>query len=488
MLHNSKVNSVPPSAAYDFLKKLWGFSLATWISALIGFLSIPFTTRLFSTEVVGQNNMFTVYLTFFMMIAYLGIDQAYTRFYNEQAGNRKDVLFNTSICTALLMSCFLGILICLAGSYISREVSGYTNTFVPICITLSLFGNVLLRFFSISYRMANRIMAYTIIVVLISVIGKLSYLLVTLWEPSHFNVIWTMTLGYLVAGIVYGVIYLRKDSTNRLVDKELLFPALKFGLPLVPATILSWLNSSIPQLMLNKYVGYSAIGIYSNAVVITSILSLLQGGFNTYWVPFVYENYQHSAQKIRKVHNLITLSMTLLGLFIILGQDIIYLILGEDFRSSKIFFPFLLMAPICYTIAETTGLGISISKKTYLNLWIFGVTMLVNAGFCCFLLPLMGIEGAAISVAVSSLVMLIMKTWIGERYYKCVDSYWKTIVALLLVSLAATANLLFFEKIVFRYVSILFLIVLLLSVYKKEVDYLWAVLKGIPLWYYAKCK
>lgn len=467
------------SAAHDFLRKLWGFSLPTWISAFISFLSIPFTTRLFSTEVVGQNNMFTMYLTFFMMIAYMGMDQSFARFYNEQKEEQRNILFNTTLVSVLVMTSILGVIICFGGSYISKEVSGYTNTFVPVCMGLSLLGNVLLRFFSIFYRMANKILAYTIVVVLISIIGKLSYLLVAFWNPSHYNVVWLMTLGYVLAGLFYSWIYMKKECAIWHIDRQLLPSLLKFGLPLVPATILSWLNSSIPQLMLNRFESYSAIGIYSNAVAVTAILSLLQSGFNTYWVPFVYENYQKNQTKIRKVHNLITLSMVLFGLFIILGQDIIYYILGEDFRSSKIFFPFLLMAPICYTVAETTGLGISISKKTYLNLWVFGITVLVNLVLCRFLLPLIGIEGAAISVAISSITMLVIKTWLGEKYYKCIDSYWKTAVAMSLILMAAFINLMFFEEIVLRYLSVLFLIAVILVIYEKDVVYLRNILMGI---------
>jgi O-antigen/teichoic acid export membrane protein len=63
--------------------------------------------------------------------------------------------------------------------------------------------------------------------------------------------------------------------------------------------------------------------------------------------------------------------LTLAALAIIALQDPLFMLLGEKYRPAKSFFPFLLFSPICYTIAETTGLGINISKKTYWNIIIF---------------------------------------------------------------------------------------------------------------------
>lgn len=464
--------------AQEFLKKLCGFSIATWISFFISFLSAPFTTRLFSPEVVGQNNMFSVYLTLSMLIAYLGVDQSYIRFYHEKEGVERNTLFHTSLGIALLMTCAIALGIFIFRDLISKEISGYENLFVPVCLIISLMGNVILRFFSLSYRMANQIIAYSILAVLITFIGKLFYLLVVFWEPSHYNVVIAITLGYVLISCTYLLLYCKTRKKIRLnVDRGMVALLLKFGLPLVPAAILSWLNNSIPQLMLNRYESYSAIGIYANAVAIAGIISLLQAGFNTYWIPFVYENYKQNAYKIRKVHHLITLSMIAFGFLIILSQDFIYLLLGENFRSSKIFFPFLLISPICYTIAETTGLGINISKKTYLNLWVFSCASLVNVLLCYWLLPVMGIIGAAISVCVSSVIMLILKTVIGEKYYKSIDCYWKTSVALLLIIVAAVINLILFDYVLLRYFSFIGLGAVLLVLYRREVKYLFVVLQ-----------
>ena len=101
---------------------------------------------------------------------------------------------------------------------------------------------------------------------------------------------------------------------------------------------------------------------------------VLAGGSGTrlypitiYWTPFVYENYKTDQKRIEKVHHTITFVMTCFGLLIILFQYPIFFILSNgEYDTGRIIFSLLLIAPVCYTISETLGLGIHLSKKNLL--------------------------------------------------------------------------------------------------------------------------
>lgn len=73
----------------SFLKKLLGFSAASWISAAISFLSTPFITRFFLPEDVGKVNIFLTILVLFQTISILGLDQAFMRFYTDLSSQAK---------------------------------------------------------------------------------------------------------------------------------------------------------------------------------------------------------------------------------------------------------------------------------------------------------------------------------------------------------------------------------------------------------------
>jgi O-antigen/teichoic acid export membrane protein len=457
--------------AEKFIKKMIGFSIPTWISFGLSFLSTPITTRLFMPEEIGKINLFTTYLSLFMSIVLLGLDQSFVRLFNEPPGkNTKESLFEICLRISAFTGIVVGIGIIIFNTGISLAITDSVNIVIAICLAVSLSMNVYLRFSGLYYRMENNILFYSIQTISLTVIGKLSYILVALWSPTHQNAIVVMTIGYVIIASLFVFIQQRGKQHDMIyVDKESLREIFSFGLPLMPVTLLSWLNNSLAQLLLKTYVDFSAIGIYTNAVAVANIISLLQAGFNTYWTPFVYENYKTSKEQIQKIHYFITFAMTAFGILIILGQDIIYLLIGENFRESKIFFPLLLISPICYTIAETTGLGINISKKSYLNTITFVVNVSINILLCFTLLPKYGLIGAAMAAAVSSVVMLIIKTILGEKHYKCITNYYKTFSAIIIIVMVAFVNIWLFNQPILKYSSILMLLIILCNIYKQEV-------------------
>jgi O-antigen/teichoic acid export membrane protein len=208
---------------------------------------------------------------------------------------------------------------------------------------------------------------------------------------------------------------------------------LKYALPIFPTSFLVLLNTSLSQLMLNQYVDYSVIGIYSNAVTIANIITIIQSGLNSFWTPFVYEYYKEQ-KKIQKMHHIISFLMICMA-FVITGfSDLIYLILvNNKYWESKRIMAFLLISPICDTISETLGLGIELSKKTYLKLPVYVINIIVNVVSCMLLIPQFGLLGAAMANALASISMLAAKSMIGERFYKCSDTYYRIVIGGLLL-------------------------------------------------------
>lgn len=117
-----------------------------------------------------------------------------------------------------------------------------------------------------------------------------------------------------------------------------------FALPLVPLSVLTWLNNSISTLALRSLLGLAAAGVFSSALGLASTINIIQTGFNTYWAPYVLENYKSDEHKrFYTVHRLMACMLTLFGLAITLLQGPVFLLLGKSYRSSVIFFPFLFL-------------------------------------------------------------------------------------------------------------------------------------------------
>ena len=424
----------------SFLKGLFGFSISAWINAALSLFATPIITRIFIPEELGKINLFITFVNMFLNFSYLGIDQAFTRFYHEPLGkNDKKSMLTVCLTLSALIFIFVAIGILICYKTISSSIIGYVGFVIPVSLMVSIISQMIIRYFNLAARMEKNIILFNIQAISSTVISNISYVTVALYAATAENaIIFRTGLNFILALILFGLAMKTSLSLKADFNKSVVKGVLVYALPVCPATLLATVNNSLGQLLLKNYVDYSAIGIYSNAVTIAAILTIIQSGFNSYWGPFVYENYKTQQKRIIQVHHLMSIEIIIFALGIIFFQDLIYMILvGEKFWQSKQLFPLLIISPVCYTIAETLGMGIRLERKTYLNIPVSVINVFVNISLCFILLPRVGVIGAAVASAVSSICMLIVRSYFGEKRYRCSDNYLKLIVSL--GTLVATA-------------------------------------------------
>ncbi|MCE5344088.1 MAG: hypothetical protein LLF96_10985, partial [Eubacteriales bacterium] len=323
---------------------------------------------------------------------------------------------------------------------------------------------------------------YTIQSVIQVVLTKLAYLSIAFGSATARPAILLLTALMAAFTFVFTLIQRRRFDAGfqKQVDKPFLREIGAFAAPLIPLTILSWLNSSVTTVALKNLMDVSAVGVYTSALVLASTVNLIQTGFNTYWAPYVYEHYQ-SDEKARfyTVHRLMACLLTGFGLTLTLLQAPVYLLFGASFRGSVIYFPFLFLTPICYCLGETTGMGIGISKKSYWNTIIFLVSALVNIGLCFVLIPWLADAGAAMAAAGSAIVMLLMRTAVGERYYRAITQYRYLGYTVGLMLAASLGNYLLRGMAAAKYALLGALYLLALYLFRKEIATLWNTVRQI---------
>ena len=192
-------------------------------------------------------------------------------------------------------------------------------------------------------------------------------------------------------------------------------------MPLIPVTIIGWMNTYMSSVMLRNMLDVASVGIFTAALGMAATVNVIQAGFNTYWAPYVYENYQKGeTARFYTVHRVMACLLTGFGLTITLLQALVFLLLGPAYRGSAVFFPFLFLAPICYCLGETTDMGIGIKKKTYWGTIVFALSVLLNIAMCYALIPMLGATGAAIASAAAAIVTVALRTMIGQHYFKAI--------------------------------------------------------------------
>ncbi len=457
-----------------FIGKFVGFSVATWIGAALSLFITPVATRIFDPAELGMIHLFQTTVMLIMYLAMLGLHQGYIRYYNEPPeGFTKQSLYKYCLFISCAFTLLIDAGILVMWKRVSLYIGNETSMLIPVCLALSVMDYVILTFSSNAFRMQQNTLGYNIQQLGVVVSTKVAYILAIIISPTHQYGILFMTALFTIwtiGTLIFRSKMLAEASIRKLPpsSKKQLFA---YSLPWIPVLFVSYLNTNLPQYLLNSMADKTSVGIYGSAATIVSIVTIVQAGFNIFWTPYVYQNYREKPQNIRKVHEIIVPFMITFFIGVLLFQDVIYLLLGEKYRQSRSYLGFLLASPVLYTIAETTGLGINISKKSYFNLLTSVISILVNLGISYFTIPKMGAIGAAVAVMTAALVMLVTKTLIGEKYFKVLSHPLRTGFAVLLMTAGAVISWRFSENFAARTTGLLIIEAILLFCYRTEAKF-----------------
>ncbi len=466
----------------SFLKNIISFSVVTWISFALGFLSSPIATRLFEPAELGKVTMFLTYTSLMSSICYLGLDQLLVRFFRQPPeGVSRKALFTFCLGIAALASVLMTAVLTLMWQRLSIGVTGQPSLGIFLCLCIFSFAQVIFRFIAVLYRMEQNVLLYTIHGVLQVFITKLAYLSMGFASGRGEPAVILLTVLMVVFSLTF-LFFQRKSlsfSALKEVNKPFLKESVRFALPLVPLAFLDWLNNNVNVVALESLLGLEAAAIFASALGLASTINLVKAGFNTYWAPYVLDNYDTQNGRFYTVHRMIACLLTLFGLTITLLQAPVFLLLGRSYRSSAVFLPFLFLSPICFCLGETTDLGITIAKKTHWTTIIFLVTSILNLSLCYLLIPSLGMAGAAMASAFTAVVVLFLRTAVGQHYYKAINS-WKYIflcVGLMLV--ASFGNLLLTDYPVIKYALLVALEILACLLFLPELKTLLSTVKDL---------
>jgi O-antigen/teichoic acid export membrane protein len=460
----------------NLIKKFIGFSLGPVIGALISFITIPVTTYYIYPAEYGKASMFLLFQTIVGTFLFLGIDQAYTREYH-------DVRDKTSLLqNAMLLPITLALLVLLATMLFPQPLSqllfGNRNDTLPTILfgVMTLFM-VLERFLMLYVRMQEKAFEYSMLTIMV----KTAVLILTLTfiffiRRDFLTVVYATVLGQILGDVW---LFWRYRELLKLrgfaIDHALLKTLVKFGLPIVIATSLSSFLGGLDRLALRLWSDFDQIGIFSATLKIAAVLSVVQTGFTSFWVPTAYRWYSENRPiaYFKIVSETILLVMSLLAAGIFLFKSAIIYILSDNYSGAQYLVSFLCLQPLIYTVSETTCLGIVFSKKSYLNIWV-GISALIPAVILDILLvPPLGAAGAAISTAVAFLFFFGVRTFFSEKYW-IKFSVAKHYMVFFVLLVGAFLNLFAFPGITLANSALLLLII---TIQHSTISKLWTIWK-----------
>lgn len=404
-----------------FLKKIGGFSLGPILSALLGLILVPVITRFISPEEYGKAGMFTLAQGLCAMILYLGLDQAYAREFMKKDVPRDRLLTNVLL-LPLLLSAVLAAGLVVFRRQVSLLLFSTAEESVAICLMALMFPFMVVQHFGLmKVRLEEKGLQYSLFSVMLKTWNLLLAVgLLVLFEKSFRSVVYAAAFAEIFNGILLYLVAFRGLSLSpKHISRSQLSTLLRYALPLIPATLLSWMLTSMDKVMLRSLCSYTDLGLYTAAFKIVSVLGIVQTCFTTMWVPIAFRWYeeQKSDRYFTAVMRGIAGLMSLMCFGVLLFKDVLIIILGSEFGEAVRIFPFLMLYPILYTMSETTAMGIAFTRRTEFNILVSVLSGGANLLLNFLLIPRLGGVGAAIATGLSYIVFFCARTVISRRLW-----------------------------------------------------------------------
>lgn len=463
----------------SFLSSIFKFSISTWVNFIIGFFSSFISTRIVSPDIYGLFNIFNTTVTTVMYITMLGLDSSLFRFYNETPNNENKKIFSFKLIIVSVIStiCIAFIVITLFYEDFSTKIYGYVSQYLVYMTFITVISNLILRYLNVIYRMTFNAKQYTIQNILIQTITRCCIIAAVLLKDSFEFVVLVETLGITVLAIIYLLVQ-KKDifPSKKEISKEMFTfkgygEIFKFALFSAPTYVIVNLNLFISQQIIRIKLGSYSLGIYSSASYFITLLNVVNGGFSTFWAAYVYGNYKEQQEKISDMHNYIVMIITSVFIGMMMFKDIIYILIGDEYRASKVFVGLILIPSILDIIAQTTMYGISIKKKNYIQLINYFIMIITNFVLSLLLIPYLGMTGVALSGAISSVILYCLNTYFGQKYYKTIRDNNKSRLMILNILLIGMINTFVSNQILIVFFMLVDLL-LVFYVFRKETKYL----------------
>lgn len=422
------------------------YTAASIVSKLIAVALLPLYTRYLTPADYGAAEVMFAAVVSASIVVRLGTIEALLRFYYKSGEDPARVvatsfatLFWLASAAALVALPFAGpiseALLNLPPAELARiHAADLARISIGGLWALTMFEYLLTLF-----RLDERARAFflTTILNVLATIGLTVVLVVGEGEGAR-----GLLLGSYAAGaaFVLGLIAVQWRRLSLRPDRALLRRLMRFGLPTMPAELSLYLLNFVDRIILVRFAGLPAAGLYSLAVKFAQGVNVLVRGFQLAWPPLAY-SIRDDGEARRAYAAIVTwfvagCAFVVTGMWL-LSRWIVRALAAPQFFGSYKAIGLIAAAVTLYALYMVLVVILGRTGRTELNLPAAIGALLVNVALNLALVPPLGIVGAGIALVASYLVVLALMYGFTQRLFP-VPYEWGRLARVVLTSAALT--------------------------------------------------
>ena len=409
-----------PRKSRLFVENMLIYGLGGIISKALPIIMIPIVTRLMpDSSYFGLSDLTTTVVSFAQAIALMGMyDAMYRMFFEREEVEYKKNVCSTAFIFAVFSSTVVFLVLLMSKEWISEWVfkdSQYTYL-VYLC-AISVFIGTTNSIVSAPTRMLNRKKVFLVI----NTFGPImSYAIAIPLILKGFYVIALPLAGVLsclILEVAFGVLN-RKWFSFRYFNKIILKQLLAIAVPVTPSFLIYWVFNSCDKLMIANIIGVAAAGIYAVGAKLGHASQLIYIAFSGGWQYFAFSTMKDENQV--KTNSCIfeylgVISFAITAFVCAWSYPICRVLFSGDYVDGYIVSPYLFLAPLLQMLFQVAGTQLWTIKKPWPNMLFLLAGAIFNICLNCILIPIIGIEGAAISTLLGYALSLTLSVSVLSR-------------------------------------------------------------------------
>lgn len=381
---------------------------------MLGVATVPVIAWAFTPDDVGRLNVLQVLLSFSLLLLVLGLDQAYVREFHES--NDRNRLLKACFTPGFLLLCVGAVAAMAFGGYVTVWLFGEANIWYFPLTLICVVATYISRFLSLILRMQERGLAFS----MSQIIPKIVQLVLLCgviylgFSRNFSTLLWISTASTLAVVVVYA--WNTRQQWMLSIPAQVKFEEyrglLKYGFPLVFSGLAYWGLTASSIVILHNRSTLAEIGIYSVASSFAASAAIFQSIFTVVWAPAIYKLAARELD-VSRVEGIAHQALALVcAIFAIAGifSWVVDYMLPRHYVGVKYLILCAITPPVFYTLSEITGIGIGISRRTALTIWVTLVALAANLLLGFWLIPTQGAAGAVLANAFSYLIFFFART------------------------------------------------------------------------------
>jgi O-antigen/teichoic acid export membrane protein len=400
---------------------------------LLGFISFPVFTRVFSVADYGTINLITNTVLLLTVLSKFGFQHSVQRYYPQGESDAgpdtlrryySTLFYSTALLALILSSIFIASLFFGAGKLFGAAAGG------TLLLACSLVMIRSLRSMQMNLmQMENKTKLFNGMDILqkAATIALVCFLLF-FWQKTFFAFFLGIVIVEGAILLQYLPVLARRDLLSlSMFDISFLRTAVAFSLPLMAAEI-SWVVlDSGDRFFIQHYMGPQALGFYAAAYGIAIYLQdVMMAPLQMALFPICMKVWNTEGKKAtqdflaRSLDQFVLVGVAVVCVAIVTSRDAIVLLASKKFQEAHTLLPFLVIGLVLSAVTIYFRPGLLIHKRASKIAAATFYACILNIALNIVLLPRIGLLGAAIATMISygGIVLFLAYQSLGVLPYK----------------------------------------------------------------------